>query len=194
MTQKFSKKEAIKFGWRRMKPNFLFFAAILAIVGLVSYASKFGIVLMAISWILQIFLAMVIVRGSVNIAEGKKTGYENFHQDYEKFFDFVIAYVFYSLIVLGGLVLLIIPGIIWAVKYQFFPYLIIDKGMKASDALKESARITKGSRWDLFLFYLINAGMNLLGVLAFFVGVFVTAPITMVAYAHIYRKLESHDK
>ncbi len=194
MTQKFSKKEAIKFGWHRMKSDFLFFAAVLAAVGLVSYISRFGVILTAVSWILQIFLGMVIVRISVNIAEGKKVGFENLHQDYEKFFDFVIAYVLYYLIVLGGLVLLIVPGIIWAVKYQFFPYLIIDKGMKASDALKESARITKGARWDLFLFYFLNIGMNLLGMLAFFVGVFVTAPITMVAYAHVYGKLESSGK
>jgi uncharacterized membrane protein len=35
-----------------------------------------------------------------------------------------------------GMVLLVVPGIYLAVRYQFMPYLIIDKGMQPMDALR----------------------------------------------------------
>ena len=73
---------------------------------------------------------------------------------------------------------------------MFFKYLIIDKGLGPIEALKESRRITTGQRWQLLLFVLILALLNILGALALFIGLFVTMPVTMIAMAHVYRGLE----
>jgi len=87
--------------------------------------------------------------------------------------------------------LLIIPGIIWAIKFYFFSYLIVDKGLGPIEALKRSSAITDGSKWDLFLLGLLLFGINLIGAIPFFLGWFVTIPISMVATAFVYRKLLS---
>ena len=58
-----------------------------------------------------------------------------------------------------------------------------------SSAMKESWRITKGHKWQLVLLFLALLGINLLGILALVVGIFVTVPITMLAFAHAYRTL-----
>ena len=105
------------------------------------------------------------------------------------FFKFLFSYILYSLIVCGGYVLLIIPGIIWGIKFWFFDYFVIDKWLGPVEALKKSYGITTGVKWNLFVFFLAVIGINLLGALCLLIGLFVTIPTTMVATAFVYRKL-----
>jgi hypothetical protein len=46
-----------------------------------------------------------------------------------------------------------------------------------------------GAKWDLLLFGLLIAGINLLGFLALLVGLFATYSTSMVAIAFVYRSL-----
>jgi uncharacterized membrane protein len=93
--------------------------------------------------------------------------------------------------VAGGLILLIVPGIYLGLKYQFFSYLIVDKELGVLDSLKESSQITQGVKWQLFGFSLALIGINILGALAFGIGLLVTIPLTVVAHVFVYRKLST---
>ena len=104
------------------------------------------------------------------------------------FFKYLIGSILYGLIVLGGMLLLIIPGIIWMIKFQFFSYLIIE-GLGPVEALKKSAQITRGAKRELFVFGFILVGITILGVLCLFIGLFATIPTTLLAVAFVYRKL-----
>ena len=191
--KKFSIKEAIKFGWAKMKPNFLFFASVLTAATVVSFVfGKEGFLLSAAGMIAQMFIGLGVVKNSLDIVDGKKFQYKSFYSEYKRFFDYFFGCIIYGLVVVAGLVLFIVPGIIFAIKYQFFPYFVVDKGFSALKALEHSSKITKGEKWDLFLFYLANIGINIIGIFAFVVGMFATAPTTILASAHVYRKLESH--
>ena len=75
--------------------------------------------------------------------------------------------ILYGLIVLAGMILLVIPGIIWAVKLQYFSYFIIDKKLAPIEALKESSRITTGIKWDVFAFCSVLIVINLIGFFCF---------------------------
>jgi uncharacterized membrane protein len=86
---------------------------------------------------------------------------------------------------------LIIPGIILSMGLAFVPYLVVDRGLGPIEAIKESWRITKGHKWQLLLLFLALLGLNLLGLVALLIGIFVTVPITMLAFAHAYRTLNS---
>jgi uncharacterized membrane protein len=55
--------------------------------------------------------------------------------------------------------------------------------------MKESHRITRGHKWNLLGLLLMFFLVNLLGVLAFVVGLLVTVPVTVLAFAHAYRVL-----
>ena len=105
------------------------------------------------------------------------------------FFKYLIGSILYGLIVFAGTILLIIPGIIWGIQFCFYDYFIIDKGLGPIEALKRSSAITRGVKWDLFVFSLILLGINLLGALCLLIGLFATIPTTMVAIAFVYRKL-----
>jgi uncharacterized membrane protein len=107
------------------------------------------------------------------------------------FWPFLGAYILTALAIALGFLALIIPGIILAMGLAFVSYLVVDRGLGPIEAMKESWRITKGHKWQLLLLFLALLGINLLGILALIIGVFVTVPITMLAFAHAYRTLNA---
>ena len=107
------------------------------------------------------------------------------------FWKFLAVELLVGLIVLVGFVLLIVPGVIAILAYMFVQYLVIDKGLGPIEALKESARITRGSRWELLFLLLIVFVLNILGAVALLVGLLVSIPVTALAMVHAYRTLEA---
>ena len=94
-----------------------------------------------------------------------------------------------GVVVLVGLILLIVPGIYFALKYTFAGFLVVDKGVGPFQALEMSGQLTKGFKGKLFLYWLGFLGVNLLGLLALILGVFVTIPLTSIASAVLYTVL-----
>ena len=107
------------------------------------------------------------------------------------FWRFVGAHILTVIAIALGFLALIVPGIILSMGLAFVPYLVVDRGLGPIEAIKESWRITKGHKWQLLLLFLALLGINLLGILALIIGIFVTVPITMLAFAHAYRTLNS---
>ena len=99
----------------------------------------------------------------------------------------MIALYFAAAIV--GFVLLIIPGIIAVLMFYFAGYFVVDRSLGPIEAMKESARITKGHRWQLLGLFGLAALLNIAGALALLVGLLVTIPVTFLAAAHAYRTL-----
>jgi len=65
-------------------------------------------------------------------------------------------YFLYSLIVLAGFILLIIPGIYWGLMYSQTYFILADNpNIKVTDALRKSKEIMKGSKLKLFLLNLL---------------------------------------
>lgn len=105
------------------------------------------------------------------------------------FWRFLFAHILTVVAIALGFLALIVPGVIIALGLAFVPYLVIERGLWPIEAMKESWRITKGHKWQLLLLFLALLLVNLLGILALFVGIFVSVPITMLAFAHAYRTL-----
>jgi uncharacterized membrane protein len=95
----------------------------------------------------------------------------------------------YTLIVIAGCFLLIVPGIIWSIKYQYAIYLAVDKGLGPMAALKASARLTNGLKWDVFAFGLVVQIVSMLGFLALIIGALWTFPLAVIAQSMYYRRL-----
>jgi Predicted integral membrane protein len=201
-TKKFSKGEAINFGWNTVKSNLGFFIGLLIIVALIYIVPVainellirenipiLPIIISIASWILQMVVGMGLIKIALRFCDNEKGKFADLFSCFPLFFNYLFGSILFGLIVLVGMILLIIPGIIWAIKFQFFSYFIIDKDLGPIEALKMSSAITKDAKWDLFLFYLLILVINLLGALALLVGLFVTIPTTMIAIAFVYRKL-----
>ncbi|SYZ72974.1 membrane hypothetical protein [Candidatus Zixiibacteriota bacterium] len=121
-----------------------------------------------------------------------------------------VAYILYGLIVAAGCILLIVPGIIWSLKYGFCTFAVMDKKCGGIEAISFSAKITKGFKGQLFLFVLIELVCGLLslpfifgfalmkpfivmmGLLPFAAMVLVVAPWLGVSLAAAYESLRGH--
>ncbi len=82
-------------------------------------------------------------------------------------------------------------GFVLSTTFLFSMYLVIDRKLGPINALKESARITKGNRMSVFLLMLTTFGICVLGFVAFIVGLLVAIPVVSIAFSRAYRILES---
>lgn len=202
----FSIQESLSVGWDVFKSRFGFFILLLLIAGLLLFIPQFvmqllagnagdegvSLVVIIVSILLQLFqyfLTIGLFKISLLLLDGKNPQIGDLFSGGDVFLAYVLGSILYGLIVIGGIILLIIPGIIFAVMYEYYGLFIIDKKMGVMDALKASAALTKGVRWKLFGFGLVVGLINLLGALLLMLGLFVTIPVTMVALAHVYRQL-----
>ena len=105
------------------------------------------------------------------------------------FWKFLGASILLVLAIAIGFVLLIVPGVIFALMFMFTMFIVIDRELGPIEAMKESHRITRGHKWNLLGFTLVLVLINLLGVLALLVGLLVSIPVSSLAFAHVYRLL-----
>lgn len=211
---KLSIKECLTYGWTVFKKRPWIFVKAAIILGLVSFAfnllssviqagveittQPLAVVLFAIALFIVSVLSIYV--GIVLDNMGVTKFYLNAHDNVETtrlkdlwaphpFVKYVLTILLFSVMFIVGLVLLIVPGIIVALVFGMCVYLVMDRGLGPIEALKESARITKGSRWKLFLLGLAIAGINIVGLLALVIGLLVTVPVTILAGVHAYRVL-----
>jgi uncharacterized membrane protein len=146
-----------------------------------------GVVAWFLSFALQLIIGMGTLSIMLNLVDGVPQTYKSIFDPFDHFWSYAGAVVLTTLGTGIGLLLLIIPGIVYAVGVCLAQYLIIDKHMKPQAALRESWQRTRGHKGNLALFLLALLGLNILGSLALGVGVLVSIPISGLAYAHVYR-------
>ncbi len=207
--QKFSIKEAVSFGFQITKSNLKFFIPLLLIYyflqiipGFITSALQesssptfiFIILIIVIGvagGLLRMLMDLGILRIALNFVDKKTSKLSDLFSQTNILFKYLLTSILYVFIVIGGLILFIIPGIIWAIKFQFFSYALLDKALGPIEALKYSWEITKGVKLNLLLFSFLLGLINILGALALVVGLFLTIPTSLVAQAFVYRKLAS---
>lgn len=204
MKAKFGKVEATKYGWDIFCKNIPLLLLVTGTLFLINYGPSvvpgveqnqngiFSPIVTVIFWILGIIVSMGLIKISLMLHDSKKPIYKDlFLYDPEYFWRYVATTFLAGFIIIGGLILLIIPGIIFAVRLKFAGYLVIDKKMNPFEAIKESWKITKGSAWNILLFELLVLLLNIAGILALVAGLLVTIPLTTLASVYVYKKLET---
>jgi hypothetical protein len=105
----------------------------------------------------------------------------------------VVANIVVGIIVGLGMVMLIVPGIIFACRLAFVPYLVVDREMDVMDALRVSWDMTRGYGGQIFLMGILSIFVVLAGLLCLVVGVFVSAMWISTAFASMYHAVEMKD-
>ncbi|MCX7770756.1 MAG: hypothetical protein N2202_06705 [Proteobacteria bacterium] len=200
MNKKFDYKTAIEYGWDITKNN----------AGILIGTSAFSGVIVFISYIIanlskdniflnftfgigakliEVFLIMGFMKITLKIIDWEKPVFTDLFSCIPLIFKYFIANLLYFAIVCVGLIFFIIPGFYLAVKYQFYDYFIVDEENGPIEALQNSAKITKGVKWELIKLSTANLSINLIGFVLFFIGLIVTFPITIVARSYVYKRL-----
>ena len=111
------------------------------------------------------------------------------------FFEKAIGvYFLYTLIVLGGFILLIIPGIYWGLMYSQTYFILADNpNIKVTDALAKSKAIMDGSKLKLFLLQLLYLVLVILSIFTLCLGLIVIIPWIRVANAKFYEYLKNNS-
>ncbi|MCX6809199.1 MAG: DUF975 family protein [Candidatus Berkelbacteria bacterium] len=208
MKQTFSVTEAVSTGWQKTIKNLWFWVLIIAIsIAVSSFFSAVNAVISKnqdlatlsfavslISFVFSIIIQIGITKVAIAEVDSKKSTVAELFINWDFFGNYLLGSILVGLIVFAGIILLIVPGIIWGLKYSMFPYLVIDKGMGAVEAMQESSRLTMGHKWQLFGFALLKGLIALAGLLALVVGLFLALPTTTIAQAKIYRDLQGLAK
>jgi uncharacterized membrane protein len=101
---------------------------------------------------------------------------------------FAAGFIFMVVVWLGCL-LFFVPGIMLALKLQFFTWFIVDKNMGPIAALKASWEVTTGVKLQLFLLYLAFGVIGTIGLLALLIGIIPASMIILLAEAFVYQRL-----
>jgi len=145
-----------------------------------------------ILWVIQLIMDIGFHKIFLLLHDGQDARVEDLFLHYKLFWKYLGTSILLALAIMVGLVLLIVPGVYWGLKYSFALLLVVDKEMSPLEAFRESAKITEGIKWKLLGLVVLIALINILGVIAFGVGLLVTIPLTAFAFVFVYRRL-SHE-
>ncbi len=93
---------------------------------------------------------------------------------------------------LGLLLVLPLAGIIslyWGAQFGYFGFGILEHKLLPLESLRFSHQLTRGLRWPLVGFTVIQGLLLVAGVLTCGLGLLVTVPVTALAYAWIYGEI-----
>ncbi len=107
------------------------------------------------------------------------------------YLEIVLASFLTSIIVVIGFFLLIIPGIVFACRLAFVPYLVMDKDYKAMDAIHESWEQTRGFAGKIFVLGLVSFFIGLAGFIAFGVGILPAIIWIFASFAAFYHAVDT---
>jgi uncharacterized membrane protein len=196
--------ESIQFGWRTVRdyPLFLVGTILVAIgvpwliewgggVALDEGAPQFAIqvISIAVSATLTLGLAKIYLR----FRDGDRPVFENLFDGLAHFHKYLGASIIVFFAVVMGLILLVVPGIVFLIRLWFLGFVIVDTKAGPLEAVQQSWDISRGHTMDLLILFILLVGVNLLGAICLGVGLLVTLPISGLALAHIYRVLRPRE-
>ncbi|MBN2094184.1 MAG: hypothetical protein JW740_02335 [Candidatus Zambryskibacteria bacterium] len=192
----FSIEESFKYAWGKFKENLktsVLATLFIVVLSLVNWKEDHFSFLLFLAVLILIIISIIVKMGYsklfLRMYDGEKPEFFDIFREYRIFWRYLGVSIFLTLTVASGLLLLIIPGIFWAVRFSFAPLIVIDTKIEPIRAMRESWTITKGSFWKLLGFYVLIALINLVGVMFFLVGLLVSLPISTFSSINVYRKL-----
>jgi uncharacterized membrane protein len=126
-------------------------------------------------------------------ARADKLEIKDMFEAFKNYWNAVLAGLLVFVIVGIGLVLLIVPGIVFACKLAFTPYLVVDRKMAVIEAIKESWRMTGGHAWKVFLIGLLAIPIFIAGLICFGVGVIISIMWITLAFASLYHAVSMSE-
>ena len=187
MPQEFRVWDFIGQAWELVRPHWLHLSAmflILILIGCLPHQS---------GWIVYLIIGGPIMvgiwRAVLGMLDGRRPDAGMMFQGFDRFGEAFLANLVRSVLTFLGYLAFIVPGIILTVIWIFTFPIIGESGVGFWEAMRQSAVLTEGYRWRLFLLALANFLILVLGLLVLCVGVFVAAAVAITSFALAYRWL-----
>jgi uncharacterized membrane protein len=115
-------------------------------------------------------------------------------EGFNRFGTAFISYLLLGVFILLWMLLLIVPGIIAAIRYSLTFFILADNpSMKAMEAINKSKSMMRGNKWKFFCLGCRFIGWALLGIVTIGIGFFWIYPYIMISFAEFYEDLKAGD-
>lgn len=141
--------------------------------------------------VFQLFLSLGFYKIILLLIDDRYVEVADLFNSITPFPAYFMAYLLYMIAVVVGLFLFVLPGIFIAIRFQFYPYYLLEDTHSTITALQKSYYQTEHLTLELFLFGAVVVVLNILGALFFGIGIILTYPLTTMATAVIYKHLSS---
>lgn len=145
-----------------------------------------AVVAEAVIGLLMIPLGVGLGLLGIRRASGHETPVRTLWEPYTMAIPLLIMFILMGVLIVGGLVLLILPGIYLAIAYSFAPYLIIEKGMGVWESLETSRKAITQYWWRYFGLMLVSALLIIAGIIPLFIGLIWVLPIVTIAAGEVF--------
>ncbi len=200
MNKTFSIKKALSEAWNLTCKEWIvlvgFFLAYTIISVVLELIFSFSEIVNAIiSCGLSVIVNAAMAHLTLQIVRGGTPSMKSFTDTLPLFLKVLVIGLLTALGTFIGLLLFIVPGVIFLARISCAIYVLIDNpSLSAIDAIKQSFNITEGHVWDVVGIILVSILILIVGLLALFVGVFFAAPLTAMLMAVAYTMFSAEYK
>ena len=168
--------------------------AILAFFPDVNFSDKVPFTSEFLYFVLSVFIYGPLYSGFIYLHlkffRERKVVYGNLLQAFQKnYFEVIIGNIIMAVMIIVGLIFIIIPGIYLMLRLSLVNFLILDKNLTATQAIKRSFELTKGHSFKIFGFYILSFFIIMIGSLFFVIGFFPALSFVITSYANLYESL-----
>ncbi|KPJ62978.1 MAG: hypothetical protein AMS15_02120 [Planctomycetes bacterium DG_23] len=144
-------------GWRTFKDNpkpvigaAVIMSAYSLVLTLIGLLVRKSFVLLPIQFIITPVLTVGWCFLCLRVVRGDNARVSDLFAAFSRFGRAWLTFFLFFLIVLGGFFLLVVPGVIWGLKYSLSVYAVMDRDLSARECIRFSGKITKGYKGRLF--------------------------------------------
>jgi len=153
-----------------------------------------SIIAQIISSILDIFLSLGATSFGLKLLRGENPGIAELFSQGDKTWKAFGAYILYILVVIFGTILLIIPGIYFALKFMFYQTAMVDKDLGVIESFKYSSELTRDNKMNLLGLAILSFFIIIAGILVIFVGLIWAWPCVWLAQFIAYKYLHGGEE
>jgi hypothetical protein len=147
-----------------------------------------SLALSAVVFVITFIIQAGVYRAGLGVTRGEAPNVSMLTQT-----DNIGAYILTVIVVglgfLVGLILCIIPGLIWLIFTAYAPILALDKGVGPGAAISQSINWVKNDFGRVFLILLVSWLVYIAGAILCGIGLLVSIPVALVAMIYSYRAL-----
>lgn len=202
MKNTFSAFDTLKSAWQLFLVHKKFYLKTVLIFGGIALVADWmaddksmklvDVILSLISTIASWYGSIILMKASLAVSKNQPIPQDVSNVSWQ-----VILALFVSSILVGigsfiGFLLIVIPGIIFAIRTSLTSYVILDGEVKIIPAIKKSMALTKGYFWSfarLFLCICVLAVVSVFPLIG--LGFILLVPVSTLAFSLIYRKLQT---
>lgn len=143
--------------------------------------------------LVQVFLSLGFTKIMLRLVQDKFVEVADMFNNFRPFLSYFVASFLYGIGIMLGTILLVAPGIFIAIRFQFYPYFILEEDVSSFTALQKSYYLSQNLTWELLLFGVAVVALNIAGILLLGIGFILTYPLTTMATAVVYKSLTDEE-